>query len=357
VIATPASPDMQEETTENAYFASYKPKWGSESSGASESDTTSGNNATVSNRGSGDSGIVARDDLVHVSKIDVKMFDDWKTLEAYFRTTVAEHTRKIGCPAQINACVRETGNREVCITGQKTGHNHDVSQEIYQTYHEARNVSEGEVISTIRTLHRAGPVEYVIVKNAIHHWSRQRSAPCQARTGDIAVWKNNDRRALSRYRGGSNCEAQQRQNDGFRIPSDVLRSPNFDVESIKHQAVWKDLENARTSMNLDKDRLLFFAAINYGLNDWCAVTVDFNSNEVKVYDPQQAGDRFKHLRAYLKSELLPRLPQRKSPKRFRFTRCQWLTQLVNYNCGVFVLMFFELCILGYDFASRPRRKN
>ncbi|KAF4129557.1 hypothetical protein GN958_ATG21244 [Phytophthora infestans] len=57
----------------------------SESSGASESDTTSGNNATVSNRGSGDGGIVARDDLVHVSKIDVNMFDDWKTLEAYLR--------------------------------------------------------------------------------------------------------------------------------------------------------------------------------------------------------------------------------------------------------------------------------
>ncbi|KAF4032901.1 hypothetical protein GN244_ATG15213 [Phytophthora infestans] len=56
-----------------------------ESSGASESDTTSGNNATVSNRGSGDGGIVTRDDLVHVSKIDVKMFDDWKTREAYLR--------------------------------------------------------------------------------------------------------------------------------------------------------------------------------------------------------------------------------------------------------------------------------
>ncbi|KAF4129558.1 Ulp1 protease family C-terminal catalytic domain-containing protein [Phytophthora infestans] len=136
----------------------------------------------------------------------------------------------------------------------------------------------------------------------------------------------------------------------FSIPSDVLRFPNFHVESIKHQVVWKDLKNARASMDLDKDRLLFFAAINYGLNHWCAVTVDFNSNEVKVYDPQQAGDRFKQLRAYLKSELLSRLPQLESPKRFRFTRCQWLTQLDNYNCGVFVLMFFELCILGYDFA-------
>ncbi|KAF4041494.1 hypothetical protein GN244_ATG06263 [Phytophthora infestans] len=56
-----------------------------ESSSESESDTTSGNNATDSNRGSGDGGIVAPDDLAHVSKIDVKMFDDWKTLEVYLR--------------------------------------------------------------------------------------------------------------------------------------------------------------------------------------------------------------------------------------------------------------------------------
>ncbi|KAF4145790.1 hypothetical protein GN958_ATG05037 [Phytophthora infestans] len=66
-------------------FRVVEPEVGLESSGASELDTTSGNNATVSNRGSGDGGIVARDDLVHVSKIDVKMFDDWKTLEAYLR--------------------------------------------------------------------------------------------------------------------------------------------------------------------------------------------------------------------------------------------------------------------------------
>ncbi|KAF4138866.1 hypothetical protein GN958_ATG10524, partial [Phytophthora infestans] len=57
-----------------------------ESSSASESDTTSENIPTVSNCGSGDGAIVARDDLVHVSKIDVKLFDAWKTLEAFLRS-------------------------------------------------------------------------------------------------------------------------------------------------------------------------------------------------------------------------------------------------------------------------------
>ncbi|KAF4145789.1 hypothetical protein GN958_ATG05036 [Phytophthora infestans] len=127
-----------------------------ESSGASESDTTSGNNATVSNRGSGDGGIVTRDDLVHVSKIDVKMFDDWKTREAGQGLRPIQHSRKSGVLLRLTHMYEKLGNWEVCITGQKTGHNHDFSQEIYQTYHEARNVPEDEVISTIRALHRAG---------------------------------------------------------------------------------------------------------------------------------------------------------------------------------------------------------
>ncbi|KAI9982649.1 hypothetical protein PInf_008621 [Phytophthora infestans] len=80
------------------------------------------------------------------------MIDDWKTLEA-----------KIECPAQINACVRETGNWGVCVTGPKTGHSHDISQAIYQTYHEARNVPESEVIST--AIRKAGARKFAPTKD------------------------------------------------------------------------------------------------------------------------------------------------------------------------------------------------
>ncbi|KAG3079892.1 hypothetical protein PI124_g19464 [Phytophthora idaei] len=78
-------------------------------------------------------------------------------------------------------------------------------------------------------------------------------------------------------------------------------------------------------MNLEKDKLLFFAALNYDLNHWCAVTVNFGSNDVKIYDPQQSETVFKCLRTYLSSELLPLLPQPAPPKRFRFTQCEWVT--------------------------------
>ncbi|KAG3112018.1 hypothetical protein PI125_g8619 [Phytophthora idaei] len=153
---------------------------------------------------------------VHVPELDVKMFANWDALEAYLKnysrrryqifsirtnTTVRtrnqrirvsktpgtilpeavqfynktymcthygklrstsgqgvrpnQHSRKLGCLAQISACVRETGNWEVCIAVQRTGYNHEVNYEAYQNYHEARRVSNDEVLSTVRILHRA----------------------------------------------------------------------------------------------------------------------------------------------------------------------------------------------------------
>ncbi|KAE9033356.1 hypothetical protein PR003_g10551 [Phytophthora rubi] len=122
----------------------------------------------------------------------------------------------------------------------------------------------------------------------------------------------------------------------FTIPCDVLRFPRFDADMIKEQAAWGNLKDAAAHMDLKTQRLLFFAVVNYDLKHWCAVAVDSNSNDVNVYDPQQNGQRFEHLRTCLKSELLPKLPQPESPKRFRFTQTEWLTQLDNYNCGVFI---------------------
>lgn len=43
----------------------------------------------------------------------------------------------------------------------------------------------------------------------------------------------------------------------------------------------------------DGEAAVFFSVLNFDLNHWCAVAVDFNSTEVNIYDPQQIGDRFK----------------------------------------------------------------
>ncbi|ETO83416.1 hypothetical protein F444_02560 [Phytophthora nicotianae P1976] len=57
----------------------------------------------------------------------------------------------------INACIREVGGTwEVFITKQNTGHNHDITSDTYQTYHEAHQVSDDEVLLTVHTLHRDG---------------------------------------------------------------------------------------------------------------------------------------------------------------------------------------------------------
>ncbi|ETI34643.1 hypothetical protein F443_18890 [Phytophthora nicotianae P1569] len=144
--------------------------------------------------------VAVRTELEHVPELDVKIFEAWDALEAYLKnysrrihpqiysvracitantrdqrikasksplrlilpeitiynktfvwthsgtprrgrnqgSRPNQHSRKIRCRAQINACVRESGNWEVCITGQRTGHNHEVGQEIYKIYRESR---------------------------------------------------------------------------------------------------------------------------------------------------------------------------------------------------------------------------
>jgi hypothetical protein len=66
---------------------------------------------------------------------------------------------------------------------------------------------------------------------------------------------------------------------------------------------------------------------------------------VTIFDPQKTGNRFNALRTYLSAALIPLLPTPPSPKRYRFKQVEWVTQMDTYNCGVFVILFFELLIL------------
>ncbi|ETK95789.1 hypothetical protein L915_01318 [Phytophthora nicotianae] len=121
----------------------------------------------------------------------------------------------------------------------------------------------------------------------------------------------------------------------FTIPSDVLRFPSFDSQWIKSYPVWEQLKTAASTMKLETEKLFFFGVIIYDLNHWCAVSVNLSRGDVRVYDPQQTGDRFKFLQTFLTAQVLPLLPQMKSPKRFRFQQIEWIPQLDNYNCGIF----------------------
>lgn len=76
------------------------------------------------------------------------------------------------CILQINACVRLSGDWAVCITKQVTTHNHDVDPVAYQTYHEARQVSDDEVVDGVRVLHRGGAnrkriLEYIVENSSV----------------------------------------------------------------------------------------------------------------------------------------------------------------------------------------------
>lgn len=88
------------------------------------------------------------------------------------------------------------------------------------------------------------------------------------------------------------------------------------------------------------------------------MAVDFNECVVIIYDPQETGNRFDALKNYLVAELFPFLLKPPSPKRLRTKRIGYVPLLDDYNCGVFVLLFFELVLfrvepIGFEGNIKP----
>ncbi|KAF4142281.1 Ulp1 protease family C-terminal catalytic domain-containing protein [Phytophthora infestans] len=145
--------------------------------------------------------------------------------------------------------------------------------------------------------------------------------------------------------------------DIFAVPSYLIRYPEFDREEVSQSEVWHQIRAAAEQKKLWSDDapstvyddrgkpLWLFAVTLYRNEHWCAVAVNFNDLTITVLDPQRTGDRYEALRKYLYADLVPLLPQPPSPKRYRFKQLEWMTQVDSYNCGVFVIMFFEMLLL------------
>ncbi|KAF4133550.1 Ulp1 protease family C-terminal catalytic domain-containing protein [Phytophthora infestans] len=157
-------------------------------------------------------------------------------------------------------------------------------------------------------------------------------------------------------------------NEIFCIPSYMMRFPSVDNQFIAESKVLVNLRDAVKRMNLwgetapytavsgPEKPVWLFAVILYASDHWCATAVNFNELTITIFDPQLTGDRFETLRRYLRDELVPLLPLPPSPKRYRFKRVEWVTQVDDYNCGVFVIMFFEMLLLdvvptGFDTST------
>ncbi|KAG6944826.1 hypothetical protein JG687_00017631 [Phytophthora cactorum] len=147
----------------------------SDASGSAET-----NASTICDAGKDGGDVTAQDDLVSVPKLDVMTFDDWEELESYIKvygrrtfqiysvrtaTPVSTRNQKIKdgrsfcdqIPANMKFYNKTYSNDwEVCITKQIVTRNHDVGTEVYQSYHEARQIDDAEVLSGVRTLYRGG---------------------------------------------------------------------------------------------------------------------------------------------------------------------------------------------------------
>lgn len=96
---------------------------------------------------------------------------------------------------------------------------------------------------------------------------------------------------------------------------------------------------------LSSERLpLLLIAVNVDGNHWCALVANVSAGIVTVFDPQQCRDRIKQLKAVAVKEIFPLLPGRETG--YKFAVFPSMTQVDNYNCGLFVLIFFEAMLSG-----------
>jgi hypothetical protein len=78
---------------------------------------------------------------------------------------------------------------------------------------------------------------------------------------------------------------------------------------------------------------------------WCGVFVDFTSFEITFYDPFQDETRYARMEDWASEHLLEHLP-RPEPPVYKYKLFRLAKHSDNYNCGVLVLLFFEMCLNG-----------
>ncbi|KAG6942710.1 hypothetical protein JG688_00017965 [Phytophthora aleatoria] len=71
---------------------------------------------------------------------------------------------EVAAKHRVTHVVRKSNDGEVCITKQIVTHNHEVGTEMYQSYDEARQIDDVDVLSGVRTLYRGGANRKLILE-------------------------------------------------------------------------------------------------------------------------------------------------------------------------------------------------
>ena len=101
-------------------------------------------------------------------------------------------------------------------------------------------------------------------------------------------------------------------------------------------------EEAFQALATNKQIKFLLVPVHVDRNHWCGICTDVVTGVIMGFDPQQAFDRIARLQALVTKQIVPLPP---SPKAGRSYKTKALTnvtaQVDNYNCGVYVLQFFE----------------
>ncbi|KAG1704505.1 hypothetical protein DVH05_005435 [Phytophthora capsici] len=96
---------------------------------------------------------------------------------------------------------------------------------------------------------------------------------------------------------------------------------------------------------LSREQLsLLLIPVHVNGNHWCGVVADIKKGVITVFDPQQDRECIEQLKHVVKMVLYPLLPQQE--RGYTCITFALLDQLDSYNCGVFVIIFYEAKLSG-----------
>ncbi|OWZ21114.1 ABC transporter [Phytophthora megakarya] len=91
--------------------------------------------------------------------------------------------------------------------------------------------------------------------------------------------------------------------------------------------------------------------LHIGKNLWCGAVFDMQSTPqtITVFDPQQKQEQYEEYESLIETLFEDTTSTRIS------RREEWLKQSDGYNCGLFVLLFFECTVRGITLPASPSK--
>ncbi|ETP16413.1 hypothetical protein F441_08972 [Phytophthora nicotianae CJ01A1] len=258
-----------------------------------------------------------------------------------------QETRASGCSAQINLCVQEinknTHTFALMITKCRLEHNHTLNEYAFKSHSSKRVSLDDTALKTVEELRKAGAKKTSILK-FIKDNSNSNPTPQDVR--------NLVRKLKASENGSGPSSSAKRLKKLFAERVDTIGIDTSIAGNVMNGFLPVDTMKS-VLLGATGEKILI--PVICGKNHWCSIMIDLTCKDVLIYDPMNSsyGSKVRPLADKLVT-MLPDFAPRKYRVRLYFSELG--VQVDSYNCGMYMLLAFEV-FAGANTLSLLSRKE